>query len=72
MRTLVVIEVDHRYDIPHLANMIAGRAYTIAGVTSAESVQLDQIPVLTFDQLRGMGFTAAEIALGAQDVERSA
>lgn len=70
MKTLVLIEVEHRYDIPHLADMVAGRAYTIAGVTNADTVQLDQIPVMTFDQLRGMGFSLEEISLGSQDVER--
>lgn len=67
MRTLIVIEVDHRKPIPHLANMIAGRAYTIDGVRNAEVVRS---PSITTDDLRDAGFTLAEISLGSQEVVR--
>lgn len=71
MRTLIVLEVDHTRDIPALGEMIAGRAYTIQGVTNAEFVKdMAKLPVVDPDRLRAMGFTAAEIHLGEQDVER--
>lgn len=73
MKSLIIIEVDHIRDIPALGDMIAGRAYTIQGVTNAEFVKdMAKLPVLEPEMLRSMGFTAAEIHLGAQDVERGA
>lgn len=65
MRTVVVIEVDHKQPIPHLADMVAGRAWTINGVSRAEVVQQR-----TAQELEAMGFTLSEISLGAQDVAR--
>jgi hypothetical protein len=67
VKTLVIIEVEHAKPIPALANLIAGRAYTIQGVTSAE--------LLTSPTRRGVesheeGFTLAELALGRQEVHR--
>jgi hypothetical protein len=71
MRTIVVIEIDHAKDIPALADMIAGRAYTISGVRNAEVVkQVDALPVVAPERLQAMGFTLAEISLGSQTVER--
>lgn len=68
MKTLVLIEVIHREPIPALANMVAGRAYNIAGVINAEPLQS---PFLTTDQLQEQGFTLAELALGSTEVVRS-
>jgi hypothetical protein len=67
VRTVIVLEIDHRKPIPALANLIAGRAYTIDGVTNAEPYKLR---ALTYDELNGIGFTEAEIALGSQEVVR--
>jgi hypothetical protein len=67
VKTLIVLEIDHRKPIPALANMVAGRAYTIDGVTNAEPYKLR---ALTYDELHGIGFTEAEIALGSQEVVR--
>jgi hypothetical protein len=68
MKTLVIIEIEHRAPIRALANMIAGRAYTISGVTSAE---VFKSPTLAPEQLQEEGFTLAEIALGMGEVHRS-
>jgi hypothetical protein len=62
MKTLVTIEVEHKNPIHELANMIAGRAYTIQGVTNTEVVDED---------LRYQGFKDEEIALGHGEVHRS-
>jgi hypothetical protein len=71
MKTLIVIEVDHKKDIPHLADMIAGRAYTISGVTNAEVVKdWEKRGALSYDELRAMGFSLEEISLGAGEVVR--
>lgn len=67
MKTLIIIEVDHRKPIPHLANMVAGRTYTIDGVTNA---QILNSPSRKGDALEEAGFTLAEIALGSQDIVR--
>lgn len=71
MRTIIVLEVDHERDIPALANMIAGRAYTISGVSNAEVVKtIDALPVVAPEMLQAMGFTLEEISLGSHNVER--
>lgn len=68
MKTLITIEVEHNRDINELANMIAGRAYTIQGVTNAEVVP----PTSPLAQdLRYEGFTTEEIALGHGEVFRT-
>ena len=72
MKSLVVIEVEHSRDIHAIGEMIAGRAYTISGVTSAEIVKESvALPVVSPERLQAMGFTLEEISLGSQDVERS-
>ena len=68
MKTMIVIEVDHRKEIPHLAEMVAGRAYTIDGVTNAEVAST--VSELSPEQLQAMGFSLEEISLGAQEVAR--
>jgi hypothetical protein len=68
MRTVVIIEVDHRKPIPALANMIAGRAYTIDGVSNAQPFKS---PSLNAGHLEEAGFTLAEIRLGADELVRS-
>jgi hypothetical protein len=67
-RTLVIIEVTHQKPIPMLANMVAGRAYTIQGVTNAETFKS---PTLPGTELQEQGFTLAEIALGSIEVVRT-
>lgn len=67
MKSVVILEVDHKSPIPHLANLIAGRAYTIAGVSNAEVMKLAP---LTPQELQEEGFTLAEISLGAQEIAR--
>lgn len=67
MKQVITILVETSRPIPVLANMIAGRAYTIDGVTNAEPYALRP---LTPDELAGRGFTMAEIALGLQEVHR--
>lgn len=64
MKTVIIIEVDHRQPIPHLANMVAGRAYTINGVTNAEVMKLSP---MTPQELQSHGFSLSEISLGAQE-----
>lgn len=68
MRTLVILEIDHRKPIPALANMIAGRAYTIDGVTNAEPFKS---PLLGANELQDAGFTLEEIRLGVLEVVRT-
>jgi hypothetical protein len=68
MKTLILIEVIHRKPIPALANLIAGRAYTIDGVVNAEPFES---PFSTGDQLQAQGFTLQELALGSMEVVRS-
>jgi hypothetical protein len=63
MKTLVLLEIEHRKPIKALANMIAGRAYTIDGVTNAE---VFRSPMLGPEQLQDEGFSLAEISLGAE------
>jgi hypothetical protein len=71
MKTIVILEIDHSMDIPALGEMIAGRAYTISGVSNAEFVKdLAALPVVSHERLQAMGFTLEEISLGSQDVER--
>lgn len=67
MKTLVIIEIEHRKPIPALANLIAGRAWSIDGVAKAEVVHS---PSLCAGELQDQGFTLAEIMLGAQEVCR--
>jgi hypothetical protein len=68
MKTLIIIEVNHRKPIPALANMIAGRAYTIDGVTNAEPLSMKP---MTVNELAGIGFSVDEIALGQGEVHRT-
>jgi hypothetical protein len=66
MKTIVTVEVTHSKPIPHLADMIAGRAWTIGGVKSAEVIPAAGTGELRVEQLQDEGFSLAEIALGAQ------
>ena len=67
MKTIVMLQVEHDKPIPALANLIAGRAYTISGVKDAEPYT---VRPMTYDELHGVGFTPEEIALGTQNVVR--
>lgn len=64
MKTIVILEITHDKPIPFLPNMIAGRAYTLAGVTNAKPVKL------ATDELEQSqdGFTLRELSLGAGEV----
>lgn len=64
MKTIVTLEITHDKPLPEIAQMLAGRAWTIAGVKHAEVIS-DNC------DLRAVGFTEQEIALGATDVVRS-
>jgi hypothetical protein len=66
MKTVIVLEIEHRKPIPQLANMIAGRAWSVAGVSRAEVLPVNG----TDGDLREQGFSASEIALGHTEVVR--
>lgn len=68
MKTLIIIEVEHRKPLPYLANMIAGRAYTIDGVTNASPFRS---PGPNSDRTEETGFTLDELRLGASEVVRT-
>ena len=51
MKTLVVIEVEHKKPLPNLAEMVAQRAYTLHGVDNAV-VREDSSKVI-MDSLEG-------------------
>lgn len=68
MRTILILEIEHRKPIPALANMVAGRAYTIDGVTNAQPFRS---PAANDVNLEPAGFTLSELSLGSQDVHRS-
>lgn len=40
MKTIVILEITHSKPIADLANMIAGRAYTLQGVDNAKPLSL--------------------------------
>lgn len=65
MKTLIIIEVEHRKPLPYLANMIAGRAYTIDGVTNASPFRSPD------GSEEEAGFTLDELRLGATEVVRT-
>lgn len=66
MRTVIVVEVHHSKPLPHLADMVAGRAYTIDGVTNAEVVK-DNQRSLSVEELQALGFSMEEISLGCEE-----
>jgi hypothetical protein len=68
MKTLIIIEVEHRKPLPFLANMIAGRAYTIDGVTNASPFRS---PGAGQEMSEQAGFTLDELRLGASEVVRT-
>lgn len=73
MRTVVCIEVEHDKPIPALANLIAGRAWTIGGVTAAEVMVPETYSATQgaeVNRLQRQGFTMSEIALGLTEVVR--
>ncbi len=75
MKTIVVIEVTHERPIQALDEMIAGRAWSIGGVTKAEVCPLSYEQVLNGGSddvrlLRRAGFSEGEISLGLQEVHR--
>ena len=65
MKSIVILEITHRKPIIALSNMIAGRAYSIDGVTDAQVVKL------AVDELQETSFTLAELSLGSGEVVRS-
>jgi hypothetical protein len=40
-RTYLLIEVEHKKEVPDLTDKVAGRAYTLAGVDGATAILLD-------------------------------
>lgn len=69
MKTVICIEVEHDRPIPQLANLIAGRAWSIGGVCGAEVMEA-QRPPADVHHLQRAGFSPAEIALGVTEVVR--
>lgn len=65
MKTLILLEVTHAAPINHLEDLIAGRAWTISGVSNVRAVPD------TAETLRQAGFSEAEIALGNADPVRT-
>jgi hypothetical protein len=77
MKTILTLSIEHDKPIPHLADMVAGRAYTIDSVRDVGVCEGRAAPKITFRQagpevveLLQAGFTLAEIRLGATEVER--
>lgn len=69
MKSYVLLEITHDKPLPALASMIAGRAYTISGVTDAVELKQQE---LTPEQLEAQGFSLGELALGiGREVTRS-
>lgn len=63
MKTVVILEITHTKPITALANMIAGRAYSIDGVSDAQVVKL------AIDEAQHEStFTLRELSLGAGEV----
>lgn len=69
MKTVICIEVEHDRPIPALANLVAGRTWSIDGVKGAEVMQ-PQRPGGDLGFLHRAGFSSGEIALGMTDVVR--
>jgi hypothetical protein len=69
MKTVVCIEIEHDRPIPALANLVAGRAWTINGVTGAEVMEAQK--PFAVQALRSAGFNESEIALGMTEVVRA-
>lgn len=63
MKTRVTVEIEHDRPLPHFAEMLAGRAWTMPGVKHAEVVPPEHYT-------DSQGFTAAELALGRDEVVR--
>lgn len=40
-RTYLLVEVEHKKDVPDLTDKAAGRVYTLAGVDGATAILLD-------------------------------
>jgi hypothetical protein len=64
MKTIVILEITHSKPITALPNLIAGRAYTIDGVTNSKPVKLATDEV----DMSETGFTLRELSLGAGEV----
>lgn len=64
MKTIVILEITHAKPITALANMIAGRAYSIDGVKDSQVVKL----ALEDDRSDMAQFTPRELSLGAGEV----
>lgn len=70
MKTVICIEVEHDRPLPQLANLIAGRAWSIGGVTGAEVMRAEVPMRVDLGSLERAGFSHAEIALGNTEVVR--
>lgn len=69
MKTVICIEVQHDRPIPRLASLVAGRAWTIGGVVSAEVMVPEHLQT-DLHRLQRAGFSPQEIALGLTEVVR--
>ncbi len=58
--TRVTIEVIHTKPLPHLAEMIAGRAWSIDGVKGSEVIHN------LSEELLSQGFTLQELSIAAE------
>lgn len=61
MKTIVIIEVEHRKPIAELEEKVAQRAYTIDGVSHTVVMRLQPVP---FDPLKS--YAEASEALGQE------
>lgn len=81
MKTFITLEIDHSKPLPVLPEMVAGRAYSIQGVSDVAIVEVNGIappqlkpqgrPNPVVSELEKAGFTADEIRLGVTEVERT-
>lgn len=55
MKTLVILEIDHERPIEHLANLIAGRAYTLPNVRDVQIMRTSKA-----SETEDHGFALAE------------
>ena len=66
MKTVITLEIEHSKPIPHLADMVAGRAWSIDGVRHAEVAgEAGRVA------LPALGSTREEMDLGRREVVRA-
>lgn len=65
MKTILLVEVEHKLPIADLPEKVAGRAYTLDGVQNAEVVDVVSLRAAMALWKDANGFTAAELAMAA-------